>query len=155
NFRCTYCLPRDKTDASHFLPRSELLSFEEMDRVVGCFSRLGVKKVRLTGGEPLLRKDLPRLVAMLRRRDVELALTTNGVLLPSLAQPLRDAGLDRLTISLDALDEAVFQTVCDAPGFSVSDVLRGIEAAERAGFSPIKVNCAVRRGANESEVIPL
>lgn len=155
NFRCTYCMPRASIDEGAFLPRSQLLDFEEIARVARVFVGLGVRKIRLTGGEPLLRRQLPRLVEMLARLDVEVALTTNGVLLSKFARELRDAGLSRVTVSLDALDEAVFQRVCDAPGFSVRDVLGGIEAASAAGFSGVKVNCAVRRGENESEVVPL
>jgi cyclic pyranopterin phosphate synthase len=152
NFRCTYCMPRDKVEGASFLPRAELLSFEEIARAAKVFVSLGVRKIRLTGGEPLLRRELPRLVRMLQSLDVELALTTNGVLLPKLAAQLKDAGLHRLTVSLDALDPAVFQRVCDAPGFGPQDVLAGIQAASGAGFSSIKINCAVRRGENEGEV---
>lgn len=151
NFRCGYCLPRDKTESRSFLPRSALLDFEEITRIAGIFVSGGVKKLRLTGGEPLLRKELPTLVAMLRPLGAELALTTNGVLLPKLAQPLKDAGLHRLTVSLDALDPEIFQRTCDAPGFSPQDVLAGIEAAERAGFESIKINCVVRRGLNDEQ----
>lgn len=155
NFRCTYCMPRERTDSASFLPRSEILSFEEIERVARLFVGLGVRKIRLTGGEPLLRKELPRLVSALTSLGVELALTTNGVLLPGVARELRAAGLSRLTVSLDALDEGVFQKVCDAPAFSPRDVLLGISAAEEAGFESIKINCAVRRGENESQIVPL
>ncbi|RYZ02519.1 MAG: GTP 3',8-cyclase MoaA [Myxococcales bacterium] len=155
NFRCRYCMPREKFGPEHqFLPRAELLSFEELAHFVRLF-RGQLSKVRLTGGEPLLRKDLPALVRLLKRdTGLPLALTTNGVLLPRFAAELADAGLDRLTVSLDALDEAVFRRVTDAD-YGVSDVLSGLAAAERAGFSRVKVNCVVRRGHNESEVVAL
>lgn len=155
NFRCTYCMPREKVEGASFLPRAELLSFEEITRAASVFVSLGVRKIRLTGGEPLLRRELPSLVRMLRSLDVELALTTNGVLLPQLAAPLKEAGLHRLTVSLDALDPRVFQKVCDAPGFGPEDVLSGIQAARDAGFESIKINCAVRRGENEGDVAKL
>jgi len=155
NFRCRYCLPRESTGKLSFLPKSELLSFEELERVAAAFVQLGVKKIRLTGGEPLLRRELPRLVERLRTLGVELALTTNGVLLKEQARALRDAGLGRLTVSLDALTPEVFQALADAPGFGPADVLEGIEAAERAGFGPIKVNCVVKRSTNLGEVLPL
>jgi GTP 3',8-cyclase len=154
NFRCRYCMPREKFGNDHeFLPRSELLTFEELARVVRVLSG-ALLKVRLTGGEPLLRKDLPDLVAMLKRVGVPLALTTNGVLLPKLAERLAAAGLDRLTVSLDALDEAVFQRITDAD-YGACDVLAGVQAAEQAGFTRLKINCVVRRGLNESEIVPL
>lgn len=152
NFRCTYCMPRETVESASFLPRDALLSFEEITRTAEVFVGLGVRKLRLTGGEPLLRRELPRLVKMLSGLGVEIALTTNGVLLPKLAAELKESGLHRLTVSLDALDPTVFQTICDAPGFGPEDVLAGIEAAEGAGFESIKINCAVRRGENESEV---
>lgn len=152
NFRCTYCMPREKVEGGSFLPKAELLSFEEIAKAAAVFVDLGVSKIRLTGGEPLLRRELPRLVKMLSGLGAELALTTNGVLLPKLAAPLKEAGLHRLTVSLDALDASVFQTICDAPSFGPQDVLAGICAAEDAGFESIKINCAVRRGGNESEV---
>lgn len=155
NFRCTYCMPRDSIDKGSFLPRSEILDFEEIRRIARIFVELGVVKIRLTGGEPLLRRQLPRLVEMLSTLGVEIALTTNGVLLGDQARDLRSAGLSRLTVSLDALDEDVFQKVCDAPGFGPGDVLRGIDAAQAAGFESLKINCAVRRGENESQVVPL
>lgn len=152
NFRCPYCMPRGAPGSSSFLPKKEILSFEELTLVARVFRELGVRKIRLTGGEPLLRRDLPRLVERLRALDVELALTTNGVLLPRFARELRQAGLDRVTVSLDALDGQVFQAMSDAPGFGPADVLAGIEAAERAGFTVLKINCVVRRGVNDSEV---
>jgi cyclic pyranopterin phosphate synthase len=155
NFRCRYCMPRERFGPDHaFLPRAELLSFEELTRLARSL-RGSLRKVRLTGGEPLLRKDLPELVAMLRR-DVGLpiALTTNGVLLPQLAEKLRHAGLDRLTVSLDALDDSVFRAVTDAD-YTATDVLSGIDSAVRAGFRELKINCVVRRGLNEDQLVPL
>jgi len=155
NFRCRYCMPRERFGKEHaFLPRAELLTFEELSRVVGLLQG-SLRKVRLTGGEPLLRKDLAELVRMLAESSrVSLALTTNGVLLPQFAEPLARAGLARLTVSLDALDPAVFAAITDA-GYSVADVLSGIDAAADAGFKRLKINCVVRRGLNESEIVPL
>jgi cyclic pyranopterin phosphate synthase len=155
NFRCRYCMPRERFGKDHeFLPRAELLSFEELTRVTRLLSGT-LRKVRLTGGEPLLRKELTSLVSLLRAETgLPLALTTNGVLLPKLAEPLFQAGLTRVTVSLDALDDAVFTAVTDAD-YGVSDVLAGIAAAERAGFTRLKVNCVVRRGLNETEILPL
>lgn len=155
NFRCRYCMPRENFASDHeFLPRAELLSFEELSRLVRVLGGK-LRKVRLTGGEPLLRKDLPELVRLLKRETgLPLALTTNGVLLPKLASKLAGAGLDRLTLSLDALDDSVFRAVTDAD-YGAQDVLAGLEAAERAGFTRVKVNCVVRRGQNESELLPL
>jgi len=138
-----------------FLPRRAILRFEEIHRVVRIFADLGVKKVRLTGGEPLLRHDLPQLVGMLAEVEgIELALTTNGALLPKYAQALADAGLRRVTVSLDSLDEATFQELNDAE-FPVARVLEGIDAAERAGLGPLKINAMVRRGVNEDAIVDL
>jgi GTP 3',8-cyclase len=155
NFRCRYCMPRESFGKGHaFLPRAELLSFEEIARLVRVLSG-NVRKVRLTGGEPLLRKDVAELIAMIKGETaVEVALTTNGVLLPKLAEPLARAGLDRLTVSLDALDDAVFRAVTDAD-YGVSDVLGGIDSALQAGFQRVKVNCVVRRGLNHDQILPL
>ena len=153
NFRCRYCMPRERFGKDHaFLPRAELLSFEEVARVVGLLGGT-LRKVRLTGGEPLLRKDLAQLVGMLTGRagSTPVALTTNGVLLPQFAEPLAQAGLTRLTVSLDALDQEVFAAVTDAD-YGVADVLAGIQSAAAAGFRQIKINCVVRRGLNETEV---
>jgi cyclic pyranopterin phosphate synthase len=138
-----------------FLARSELLSFEEIARLSRIFAAHGVKKLRLTGGEPLLRTALPTLVRLLADiPDVELALTTNGALLAAHARALVDAGLTRLTVSLDSLDDAVFRRMNDTE-FGVTDVLAGIDAAAAAGFRPIKINCVVRRGVNDGEVVEL
>jgi cyclic pyranopterin phosphate synthase len=157
NFRCVYCMPRAVFGRDHaFLPRAELLTFEEVARLVEISTRLGVEKVRLTGGEPLVRRELPTLVRMLAAipgvRD--LTLTTNGVLLPEHATELKDAGLHRVTVSLDADDDATFTRMNDA-GVPVSRVLAGIEAAEAAGLGPIKLNMVVKRGWNEHAILPM
>ena len=161
NFRCTYCMPKEIFDRDYrFLPHADLLSFEEITRVVQSFIALGVEKVRLTGGEPLLRKDLHRLVEMLARlttidgRPLDIALTTNGSLLARKAQALADAGLRRVTVSLDGLDDAVFRRMNDVD-FAVTEVLAGIDAAAAAGLGPVKVNMVVKRGVNDSEVVPM
>ncbi|HLJ66466.1 MAG TPA: GTP 3',8-cyclase MoaA [Chloroflexota bacterium] len=154
NFRCTYCMPKEVFGRDFaFLPRAELLSFEEIVRLTGLFVAHGVEKIRLTGGEPLLRKDIERLVAMLRDIDGvrDLTLTTNGSLLPRKAAALRAAGLERVTVSLDSLDNKVFTAMNDV-GFSVDHVLEGIAAADRAGLHPIKVNMVVKRGVNDHHV---
>ena len=150
NFRCIYCMPREVFGNDYpFLPREELLSFEEITRVARRAAALGVRKIRITGGEPLLRKDLERLIAMLAELDgVELTLTTNGVLLPKLARRLKEAGLHRVTVSLDALDDETFRRMNDAD-FPVSRVLEGIAAARDAGLGPIKVNMVVKCGTND------
>ena len=135
-----------------FLPRRELLSFEEILRVARLFAERGVRKIRITGGEPLLRKDVERLIEMLARLDgVEITLTTNGVLLPRMAQRLADAGLHRVTVSLDALDDALFRRMNDAD-YPVEKVLEGIDAARAAGLGPIKVNMVVKRGTNDGDI---
>jgi cyclic pyranopterin phosphate synthase len=155
NFRCPYCMPRELFGADHaFLPRAELLSFEEVTRVVAVFARLGVTKVRLTGGEPLLRRDLPDLVRRVAAVDgvTDVAMTTNGSLLAPLAEPLRDAGLDRVTVSLDSLDPAVFRQLSDT-SVPLAQVLAGIDAAAAAGL-PVKLNAVLRRGVND-DVLPL
>jgi cyclic pyranopterin phosphate synthase len=154
NLRCRYCMPREVFGPDHaFLPRAELLSFEELTRIVRTAVDLGVTKIRLTGGEPLLRKDLPELVAQLAAIDgiEDLALTTNGLLLPQHASALADAGLHRVTVSLDALDEATFRAVADTKA-SVLGVLDGIAAARAAGLGPIKVNTVLRRGVNDDQL---
>ncbi len=150
NFRCTYCMPRDLFGPDHtFLPRAELLSFEEITRVAGAFVSRGVRKIRLTGGEPLLRADLPSLVGRLRALGphVDLAMTTNGVLLARHARTLREAGLDRLTVSLDAVDEDGFARATDSR-FRPADVLSGVAAATAAGFASVKVNAVVQATAD-------
>lgn len=153
NFRCRYCLPREA--APPFLERKELLTFEELVVVAGVFRVLGARKFRLTGGEPLLRRGLPRLIEKLQPLGAELALTTNGTLLEQSALELRRAGLERLTVSLDSLDERQFQALSDAPGFSSGGVLRGIERAAEVGFSNIKINCVLKRSVNFDQVFPL
>ncbi|MBM4420750.1 MAG: GTP 3',8-cyclase MoaA [Chloroflexi bacterium] len=156
NFRCVYCMPKAIYGRGYqFLERSALLTFEELTRLARAFASLGVRKIRLTGGEPLLRRDLPVLVRMLAEiPDLDLTLTTNGSLLVSLAKPLREAGLKRITVSLDSLDEATFRKTNDVD-FPVSSVLAGIAAADAAGLRPIKVNMVVRRGLNEDSVVPM
>jgi cyclic pyranopterin phosphate synthase len=161
NFRCVYCMPKEVFDKDYaYLPHGDLLSFEEITRVARLFIAHGVEKIRLTGGEPLLRKDLERLVAQLRElrtpsgRPLDLTLTTNGSLLARKAQALKDAGLDRVTVSLDALDDAVFRRMNDVD-FAVSDVLEGLDAAHAAGLGPIKVNMVVKRGTNEDQILPM
>ena len=157
NFRCVYCMPKEVFGKDHaFLPRAEILDFEEIERVVRASVALGVRKVRLTGGEPLVRRNLETLVAMLGQiAGIEdLTLTTNASLLAGHAQSLADAGLHRVTVSLDALDDGTFQAMNDV-GFPVSRVLDGITAAEAAGLGPIKVNTVIRRGLNEHAIADL
>jgi GTP 3',8-cyclase len=157
NFRCRYCMPREVFGAGwEFLKREQILTFEEIARVAGAAGELGVRKLRLTGGEPLLRKDLPLLVSMLRRElpEAELALTTNGALLPRFAPALAAAGLDRVTVSLDSLDDAVFRAMNDVD-FPVAEVLEGIEAAAAAGLTPVKINAVVHRGVNDHTIVGL
>ncbi|CAB3752238.1 GTP 3',8-cyclase [Paraburkholderia solisilvae] len=161
NFRCTYCMPKDVfTKDYRFLSASERLSFDELTTLAGAFVRLGVDKIRLTGGEPLLRKDLERLIERLAvmktrsDRPVELALTTNGSLLAAKARALKAAGLQRVTVSLDSLDDDVFRRMNGAD-FPVSRVLEGIEAACAAGLGPVKVNTVVERGVNDHQIVPL
>ncbi|MCM2336082.1 MAG: GTP 3',8-cyclase MoaA [Pseudomonas sp.] len=156
NFRCPYCMPADQVPDDYGLDAASRLSFDEIETLVRAFVRLGVRKLRLTGGEPLLRKRLPELVARLARIDGldDLALTTNGALLAPLARPLREAGLRRITVSLDALDPALFRAMSGDRG-DVGTVLAGIAAASAAGFAPVKLNCVVERGVNDGEVEPL
>jgi len=157
NFRCTYCMPKEVYGSDHaFLPRAEILDYEEIERVVRAGVRLGVRKVRLTGGEPLVRRGLERLVAMLATIEGidDLTLTTNGSLLASKAESLAEAGLHRVTVSLDALDDATFMSMNDVR-FPVARVLDGMAAANDARLGPIKVNTVVRRGVNEHAVLDL
>ena len=154
NFRCTYCMPKEVYGRDHrFLDRRELLTFEEITRVARTFTSLGTSKLRITGGEPLVRRDLERLVAQLAELDVELTLTTNASLLAAKAQSLADSGLNRITVSLDALDDATFRAMNDVD-FPVERVLEGIDAATAAGL-PVKVNAVVKRGVNEDQIIPM
>jgi cyclic pyranopterin phosphate synthase len=161
NFRCSYCMPKEVFDKSHvFLPHNALLNFEEITRAARAFVAHGVRKLRLTGGEPLLRKNLERLVEMLAAlrtpdgQPLDITLTTNGSLLARKARALKDAGLQRVTVSLDALDDAIFRRMNDVD-FPVADVLRGIEEAQAVGLAPIKVNMVVKRGTNDHEVLPM
>ncbi|MCI4441470.1 GTP 3',8-cyclase MoaA [Tibeticola sp.] len=161
NFRCNYCMPKEVFDKDYpYLPHSALLSFEEITRIARVFTAHGVRKLRLTGGEPLLRKGLERLIeqlAALRTHDgepLDITLTTNGSLLARKARSLKDAGLKRVTVSLDGLDDAVFRRMNDVD-FPVAAVLEGIEAARAVGLAPIKVNMVVKRGTNEHEILPM
>ena len=155
NFRCPYCMPAEVYgDRYQFLPKPQVLAFEEIARLVGLFSQLGVNKVRLTGGEPLVRADLDRLVDMLSHIDGvdDLTLTTNGYLLARQVQGLKDAGLRRITVSLDSLDEDVFRKM-NGRGYGTERVLRGIQRADQVGLSPIKINCVVQRGVNDHTIV--
>ncbi|SIQ15662.1 GTP 3',8-cyclase MoaA [Pseudacidovorax sp. RU35E] len=161
NFRCSYCMPKEVFDKNHaYLPHSALLSFEEITRLARVFVAQGVRKIRLTGGEPLLRKNIEHLIeqlSALRTPDgspLDLTLTTNGSLLARKARALKAAGLQRVTVSLDALDDAIFRRMNDMD-FPVADVLAGIDAAHEAGLGPIKVNMVVKRGTNEQEILPM
>jgi cyclic pyranopterin phosphate synthase len=154
NFRCTYCMPKEVFGRDYrFLDRRELLTFEEIARVAGIFVALGTRKIRITGGEPLVRRDVERLVEQLAVLDVDLTLTTNGSLLPAKAQALAAAGLRRVTVSLDALDDPTFRALNDVD-FPVDRVLEGIDAAVEAGL-PVKVNAVVKRGVNEDQIVPM
>jgi GTP 3',8-cyclase len=155
NFRCVYCMPKEVFGRDfQFLPREELLSFEEIERLARAFVAQGVTKIRITGGEPLVRRDLERLVGALSPLPgLDLTLTTNGALLPEKARALAEAGLRRVTVSLDALDDATFRVMNDVD-FPVARVLAGIDAAAAAGL-PVKVNCVVKRGVNEQEIVPM
>jgi cyclic pyranopterin phosphate synthase len=156
NFRCVYCMPKEVFGREYrFLPREELLTFEEIARLARIFASHGVAKIRLTGGEPLLRRGLERLVAMLAAiPGLEVAMTTNGSLLAPRARTLADAGLRRITVSLDSLDDRVFRAMNDV-GFPVARVLAGVDAAAAAGLAPVKVNMVVRRGLNEDSILPM
>jgi len=161
NFRCGYCMPKEVYDRNHvFLPHASLLSFEELTRLAGVFVGLGVRKIRLTGGEPLLRKDIETLIAMLAALrtpegdPLDLTLTTNASLLARKAPALAAAGLRRVTVSLDALDDAIFRAMNDV-GFPVAGVLEGLQAALDAGLGPVKVNMVVKRGTNDGQIVPM
>lgn len=161
NFRCVYCMPRSIFDKDHpFLPRASLLSFEEIIRITKIFVAHGVSKIRLTGGEPLLRKHIEKLIEQLAKlktpdgRELDLTLTTNGSLLAKKAQALKDAGLTRVTVSLDSLDDATFKRMNDAD-FPVSDVLEGLAVAHAVGLDPIKINMVVKNGLNDQEIVPM
>lgn len=161
NFRCTYCMPKEVFDSHYqYLPQGALLSFEEITRLAKIFTAHGVQKLRLTGGEPLLRKNIEQLVEMLSALrtaggdELDITLTTNASLLARKAQALKDAGLKRVTVSLDALDDAVFRAMNDVD-FPVAEVLKGIETAIHAGLAPLKVNMVVKRGTNDQEALPM
>lgn len=157
NFRCGYCMPAEVFNQGYrFMPRAELLSFEEITRIARIMVRLGVTKLRITGGEPLVRQQVEQLVAMLAQIEGadDLAMTTNGVFLPQKAAALADAGLKRITVSLDSLDDAVFRKM-NGGRAGVDTVLKGIEAAEKAGLTPIKINAVVQRGLNDHTVVDL
>ncbi|RQO63649.1 GTP 3',8-cyclase MoaA [Paucibacter sp. KBW04] len=161
NFRCSYCMPKEVFDKHYeFLPHADLLSFEEITRLARVFAAQGVQKLRLTGGEPLLRRHIETLIEMLAQLrtpeglPLDLTLTTNGSLLKKKAQALKDAGLQRITVSLDGLDDAQFQRMNDV-GFPVGEVLDGIAAAQAVGLGPIKVNMVVKRGTNEDQILPM
>jgi cyclic pyranopterin phosphate synthase len=161
NLRCTYCMPREKFNDNYaFLPRNELLTFEEIERLVRQFINLGVRKVRLTGGEPLLRRGIERLIERLASmktmegKALEITLTTNAVLLTRKARALKDAGLSRVTVSLDGLSDATFQRMSGSD-VAVATVLDGIAAAQASGLGPVKVNMVVKRGVNEHEIVPM
>ena len=154
NFRCVYCMPKEVFGRDYaFLERSALLTFEEIERVARIFAQLGVRKIRLTGGEPLVRRNVEHLVAMLHGLGLEIALTTNGALLQQKAQALKAAGLDRVTVSLDSVDDAMFRALNDVD-FPVQKVLDGIDAAAAAGL-PVKINAVVKRGVNDDGIADL
>ena len=161
NFRCSYCMPKEVFDKTYrFLPQPALLSFEEITRLTRLFVAHGVHKLRLTGGEPLMRKDLDTLIGMLAElrgaggAPLDITLTTNGSMLARKAQALKDAGLQRITVSLDALDDRIFRAMNDVD-FPVADVLQGIEVAQRVGLAPIKINMVVKHGTNDQQIVPL
>lgn len=156
NFRCVYCMPKTVFGRDYpFLPRKDVLSYEEIVRLARLFSEQGVGKIRLTGGEPLLRRDIERLIEQLAAiPGLEIALTTNGSLLAARARGLRNAGLARVTVSLDALNDDIFKRMNDAD-YPVAKVLEGIEAAAAAGLAPVKINTVVKRGTNDGEIVPL
>lgn len=156
NFRCVYCMPKEIFGPDYqFLHRDRILTFEEITRLAKIFVSHGVGKIRLTGGEPLVRKDVTGLVSMLASiPDLDLTMTTNGSLLPKFARPLKEAGLKRVTVSLDSLDNEIFKSMNDVD-FPVEKVLEGMEAAAEAGLGPIKVNMVVKRGLNETSILPM
>ncbi len=156
NFRCVYCMPKEIFGPDYqFLHRERILTFEEITRLAKIFVSHGVGKIRLTGGEPLVRKDVTGLVSMLASiPDLDLTMTTNGSLLPKFARPLKEAGLKRVTVSLDSLDNEIFKSMNDVD-FPVEKVLEGMEAAAAAGLGPIKVNMVVKRGLNETSILPM
>ncbi|HEU5177359.1 MAG TPA: radical SAM protein, partial [Burkholderiales bacterium] len=155
NFRCVYCMPREVFDSNYrFLRHEDILTFEEITRLARVFVGLGVSKIRLTGGEPLVRRNVDRLVEMLAGLDAEITLTTNGSLLAKQAAALKNAGLDRVTVSLDSLDDATFRKMNDAD-FPVARVIEGIETAAAAGLGPVKINMVVKRGVNDQSILQM
>ena len=157
NFRCPYCMPAEiYGERYQFLPRNDLLTFEEITRIVNITVSLGVKKVRITGGEPLVRQDVEKLVSMISRINgvEDLAMTTNAYLLSGIAQTLKDAGLHRITVSMDSVDDDVFQRM-NGRGFGTAKVMNGIDSAKRAGFNPIKINAVVQKGINDHTLVDL
>ncbi len=156
NFRCVYCMPKEIFGTDHqFLHRDQILTFEEITRLTKMFVSHGVKKIRLTGGEPLVRKDLPDLIAMLAAiPNLDLTMTTNGSLLAKFAPALKAAGLKRVTVSLDSLDNKIFKSMNDVD-FPVEKVIEGMDAAATVGLGPIKVNMVVKRGVNEASILPM
>jgi len=156
NFRCVYCMPKEVFGPDYqFLSRDQILTFEEIERLARLFVAHGVRKIRLTGGEPLVRRDLHLLISMLSViPDLDLTLTTNGALLAKQARALKDAGLKRVTVSLDSLDNEIFKAMNDVD-FAVETVLEGMDAATHVGFGPVKVNMVVKRGLNESSILPM
>ncbi len=156
NFRCVYCMPKEVFGSNYkFLLHEQILRYEEITRLARIFVSHGVRKIRLTGGEPLVRKDFPDLIAMLAEiPDLDLTMTTNGSLLPRFAKQLKDAGLKRVTVSLDSLDNEIFKSMNDVD-FPVEKVIEGMDAAADAGLTPIKVNMVVKRGVNESSILPM
>ena len=157
NFRCPYCMPAEiYGERYQFLPRNDLLTFEEITRIVNVTVGLGVKKVRITGGEPLVRQDVEKLVSMISRINgvEDLAMTTNAYLLSGMAQTLKDAGLHRITVSMDSVDDDVFQRM-NGRGFGTAKVMNGIDSAKRAGFNPIKINAVVQKGINDHTLVDL
>ncbi len=157
NFRCVYCMPKEVFGPDYqFLQRAEILTYEEITRLATIFVGLGVEKIRLTGGEPLVRRDLHELIARLSRLDglKDLTLTTNGSLLTAQARGLKEAGLKRITVSLDSIDDDVFRSMNDV-GVPVATILAGIEAAAEAGLSPVKINAVVKRGTNDHTIVDL
>ena len=156
NFRCVYCMPKEIFGPDYqFLRRDQILTFEEIERLARIFVSHGVRKIRLTGGEPLVRRDFPQLISMLSTiPDLDLTLTTNGALLARQARALKDAGLKRITVSLDSLDNKIFKSMNDVD-FPVESVLEGIEAAASVGLSLVKVNMVVKRGLNEESILPM
>jgi cyclic pyranopterin phosphate synthase len=158
NFRCSYCMPKALFGSNHaFMPKDQLLSFEEITRLAGVFTGLGVRKLRLTGGEPLIRRDIDKLIGMLSAVDgvEDISLTTNASLLTlDRARALKAAGLNRITVSLDGIDDQTFRAMNDV-GFPVAKVLEGIDNAERAGLAPIKINMVVQKGVNDHDIVPM